>query len=99
MDFTNLITAIVGVVFSFIAIYAIPFIKLKINTEQLALLHKLAYTAVTAAQQLGLTKVIKDKFEYAYKIVTDELKKRNIVFDEETIRAAIEAAVIQNFPK
>lgn len=63
------------------------------------LLTEAADMAVKAAEQLGLSGVIEDKREYAFQIVQAYLDAKDIDIDVELIYAAIEAAVIENFPK
>jgi hypothetical protein len=76
-----------------------PVIKANLTAEQWKILQDIVLTAVCAAEQLGATKVIRDKLEYAVNEVEKQLAKYKIVFDKGTIRAAIEAAVLQNFSK
>ena len=61
------------------------------------------YTAVRAAEQTGfvdgIKKAGKEKLKYALEIADAYLKKSGIDLDEELIRAGIEAAVNELFPK
>ena len=99
MDITQFVVSLVGLVFAALAMYAVPYIKLKLGAEQWTQLQSIVYVAVHAAEQLGVNKVIKDKYEYAADKVKAELARLKIQYDDDTIRAAIEAAVRQNFPK
>jgi len=95
IDITQLAVGVISLIFLLISAYLIPFLKNKINTERWNMLQEIAYIAVHAAEQLGFTGIITDKYKYAYDFVKIEAEKRNIVWDESVIKAAIEAAVNQ----
>jgi hypothetical protein len=73
-------------------------IRAQISEKHWKMLQDIVAVAVYAAEQLGATKAIEDKLEYALEAVGSQLQKYKITFDRETIRAAIEAAVKENFP-
>lgn len=98
IDLTEIIVALIGVIGAVITCFLIPYLKTKTSTEQWNQIQKIAYVAVSAAEQLGITKVIEDKYEYAKSQVEAELQKLNIKLNEAEIKLAIEAAVRQNFP-
>ncbi len=50
--------------------------------------------AVEAAEQLGCTNMIKNKYEYAFNQTKSDLDACGIVFEDETIKSAIESAVL-----
>lgn len=67
------------------------------NSPATDLLEQAAIVAVTAAEQAGLSGLIKDKREYAFEIAEAWLKKNGITIDTDLIYAAIEAAVWKEF--
>lgn len=73
-----------------------PYIKTHISAGQLAILSGIAQTVVYAAEKIFIgEKMGKDKLAYALKLAKEALAKRGLTFDEEEIRAAIEAQVEQ----
>ncbi len=74
-------------------------IKNATDEEWLWLLDEGARIAVRAAEQLGLAGLIRDKKEYAMNFVRDFLASRGMNVDLNTISAAIEAAVLEEFNK
>lgn len=95
---TEFVIALIGVLSSVIALYVIPYIKAGVNAEKWNQLQKIVFVAVSAAEQLGITEIIKNKFDYAQEQIKKELAKIKIGFDDDSIKVAIEAAVRQNFP-
>lgn len=96
MDITNIIIAVALLAITAVGAYVAPAIKSRVNLD---VLNRLVYTAVYAAEQLGLRNIIKDKLIYAKDYIRDALAKRHIKYNEAEITAAIEASVRQNFPK
>ena len=100
IDLTPIIVAVIGLIGAAIAIYLIPLLKSKAGAERWAQLEQIAHTAVNAAAQLGVTSVAedkladaKDKLKYATEQIEIALKRYGLVFDEATVRAAVEAQV------
>ena len=100
IDLTPIIEALVGLIGAAIAIYIIPLLKSKAGAQRWTQLEQIAHVAVGAAEQLGVTSVAedkladaKDKLAYATQQIEIALKRYGIVFDEATVRAAIEAEV------
>lgn len=71
------------------------------NPEVLLMIQQLAYMAVKAAEQAKLAGLIKDKKEYAIRVIENSLKAAGYDVDIdpliEAIEAAIEAAVHDEF--
>lgn len=99
IDLTELVLALIGICSALVTCFAIPYLKTVITTARLEQFHKIVFVAISAAEQLGVTNIIKDKFNYAEDLIEKELKKVSLKFDKNQIKAAIEAAVRQNFPK
>lgn len=62
-------------------------------------LQAIATMAVKAAEQLGLNQKIEDKKNYAVEVVQSYLSNVGLKVDLESVLAAVEAAVIAEFPK
>lgn len=67
------------------------------NPALTEVLEQAALIAVRAAEQAGLSGLIKDKKKYAISIVEAWLKKQGLPIDINVIMAAIEAAVWEEF--
>lgn len=88
----------VTVVGAFVSLLKLKWAEFKaLNPSATALLEQAAIVAVTAAEQAGLSGLIKDKREYAFEIAEAWLKKNGITIDTDLIYAAIEAAVWKEF--
>ena len=92
-DITYIILGIVLIVGGLITGFGIPFIRSKLNAEQLSALKAAARIAVYAAEQIFGAKMGPDKLQYALNLVKSLLAKKNLSFDDEAVRAAIEAQV------
>lgn len=99
------VTALVGIL-PVLAVYAIRYVKAK-TVEALDnaspnvrwLLEEGAIMAVRAAEQLGLKDEAFDKYNYAFEVVQKYLADKGVEADVMLIKAAIEAAVLQEFNK
>lgn len=94
IDLTQIIVAVVGLVATIVSAYVIPVLKSKVGTEKWDQLMKVAQVAVDAAEQLGITGKVEDKFAYAAAQVKLVCEKQGLKYDDETIRVAIESAVL-----
>lgn len=94
VNLTEIIVALIGVLASIVTVYVVPLLKAKLGKERWEQLVKIAETVVDAAEQLGIAEKIVDKAEYAFEQVKLALVKQKLVYDDETIKAAIEAAVL-----
>lgn len=94
-DITYIILGIILILGGLITGFGIPFIRSKLNVEQINALKTVARIAVYAAEQIFGAKMGSDKLAYAINLVKSLLAKKNLSFDDEAIRAAIEAQVKQ----
>lgn len=93
IDITYIILGLILIIGGLITGFGIPFIRSKLNAEQLSALKAAARIAVYAAEQIFGAKMGKDKLAYAINLVKSLLAKKNLSFDEDAVRAAIEAQV------
>ena len=91
----SLITALLGMITFQITNY----LKVKLGAERWRQLQEITHVAIHAAEQLGASGKIKNKFEYAKTQIKNELSKRGLDWDEEAVKAAIEASIKENFKK
>ncbi len=93
IDLTQIILAVITLIFGILMRYVIPSAKSKLNTDQMELLRIAVKTAVYAADQLYNSNQGQEKLTY----VVDLLHKQGYVLDpeqvEDTTRALIEAMV------
>lgn len=94
IDLTEIIVALIGVLATVVTGYVIPLLRTKVGNEKWAQLLKIADVAVNAAEQLGIAGTIENKMEYAFAQVKLALAKHHLVYDDDTIRAAIESIVL-----
>lgn len=94
IDLTEIIVALIGVLATVVTGYVIPLLRAKVGNEKWAQLLKIADVAVNAAEQLGIAGTIENKMEYAFAQVKLALAKQHLVYDDDTIRAAIESIVL-----
>ena len=95
MNITQILLGIIlilGGVFTFIVW---PYIKSHVSAEQLSMLAGIAQTVVFAAEKIFGAQMGPDKLAYALNLAKKLLEKKGLDFDEEVIRAAIEAQVQQ----
>ncbi len=95
MNITQIILGLIFILGGLISLFVIPYIKTHISTEQLAMLSGIAQTVVYAAEKIFGAKMGKDKLAYALDLAKKLLASKNLTFDEEVIRAAIESQVQQ----
>ena len=93
IDLTQIILAIITLIFGVLMRYVIPSAKEHLNKEQIELLRLAVRTGVYAAEQLYTSDQGKEKREY----VISFLKEHGYIVDpekiEDPVRAMIEAAV------
>ena len=92
-DITYIILGVILILGGLITGFGIPFIRSKLNVEQMTALKTAACIAVYAAEQIFGAKMGTDKLAYAINLVKSLLAKKNLSFDEDAVRAAIEAQV------
>ena len=95
MNITQILLGAILIVGAIGAWFVIPFLKAKLSAQQLSMLAGIAKTAVYAAEKIFGAKMGEDKLGYAIGLVKRLLEAKNLTFDEDTIRAAIEAQVEQ----
>ena len=93
VDITYIILGLILIIGGLITGFGVPFIRSKLNAEQIAALKTAARIAVYAAEQIFGAKMGKDKLAYAINLVKNLLAKKNLTFNDEEVRAAIEAQV------
>lgn len=99
INITDIIVAVIGLLSALITAFLVPYLRTKISAERWKQIQEITYVAVSAAEQLGITGKIKDKYTYASSQIKAELDKMGLKYDESVIKSAIEAAVRQNFPR
>lgn len=95
MDITYIILGVILVIFGIVAKIVWPNIQAKLTADQLGALATVAKIVVYAAEQIFGAKTGNDKLAYALNLAKKLLAKKNLTFDEDEIRAAIEAQVLQ----
>lgn len=95
MNITQILLGLILVLGGLFALIAWPYIKTHVSSEQLSILAGIAQTVVFAAEKIFGAKMGPDKLAYALKLAKDLLAKKGLTFDEDVIRAAIEAQVEQ----
>lgn len=94
----NITQVLLGLIFilGFVVVTIVwPYIRTHVSAEQLAILSGIAQTVVFAAEKIFGAKMGDDKLAYALKLARELLEKKGLFFDEDVIRAAIEAQVKQ----
>ena len=89
IDLTQIILAIITLIFGLITRYAIPWIRGKVNDQQADVLSALVRVGVYAAEQLFASEQWKEKKQY----VVDLLKENGYTVDTTAVDALIEATV------
>lgn len=95
MNITQILLGLILILGGLFALIAWPYIKTHVSAEQLSILAGIAQTVVFAAEKIFGAKMGPDKLAYALKLAKDLLAKKGLTFDEDVIRAAIEAQVEQ----
>lgn len=95
MNITQILLGLILVLGGLFALIVWPYIKTHVSSEQLSILAGIAQTVVFAAEKIFGAKMGPDKLAYALKLAKDLLAKKGLTFDEDVIRAAIEAQVEQ----
>lgn len=93
MDITQILVGIILILGAVVSYFVIPFVKAKLTAQQLSILYGIAKTAVYAAEKIFGAKMGSDKLAYALGLVKRWLEAKNLHFDEDAIRAAIEEQV------
>lgn len=95
MDITQSLVGVVLILGFVAAFIAWPYIKTHVSATQLSMLAGIAQTVVFAAEKIFGAKMGEDKLAYALNLAKKLLEKKGLTFDEDVVRAAIEAQVEQ----
>lgn len=95
MDITQILLGLILILGGVFTLVVWPYIKSHVSAEQLSMLAGIAQTVVFAAEKIFGAKMGDDKLAYALNLAKKLLEQKGLKFDEETIRAAIEAQVKQ----
>ena len=95
MDITQILLGIILILGGLAILVVWPYIKAHVSVEQLSMLSGIAQTVVFAAEKIFGAKMGADKLAYALGLAKKLLEKKGLTFDEDVIRAAIEAQVQQ----
>ena len=95
MNITQILLGIILILGGVFTMVVWPYIKAHVSSEQLSMLAGIAQTVVFAAEKIFGAKMGPDKLAYALDVAKKLLEKKGLSFDEEVIRAAIEAQVEQ----
>lgn len=95
MDITQILLGLILILGGIFTLIVWPYIKSHVSAEQLSMLAGIAQTVVFAAEKIFGAKMGADKLAYALNLAKKLLEKKGLSFDEEVIRAAIEAQVQQ----
>ena len=89
IDLTQIILAVITLIFALITRYVIPWIKEKLNSKQYDMFCMMVRTGVYAAEQIFTSGQWKEKKQY----VVDLLKENGYTVDTTAVDALIEATV------
>lgn len=95
MNITQILLGLIFILGGVVTLIVWPYIKAHVSSEQLSMLAGIAQTVVFAAEKIFGAKMGPDKLAYALNLAQKLLQKKGLSFDEEVIRAAIEAQVEQ----
>lgn len=95
MNITQILLGIIVLVGGAIGLFVVPYLHTHMTAEQIGILTGIAQTVVYAAEKIFGAKMGQDKLAYALNLAKALLEKKNLSFDEDVIRAAIEAQVQQ----
>ena len=95
MNITQILLGIIVLIGGAISLFVLPYVKTHMTAEQISILTGIAQTVVYAAEKLFGAKMGADKLAYALELAKKLLAKKKLSFDEDVIRAAIEAQVQQ----
>lgn len=95
MNVTQILLGIIILIGGAVSLFVVPYLKAHMTAEQISILAGIAQTVVYAAEKIFGAKMGEDKLAYAMNLAKKLLEKKGLTFDEEVIRAAIEAQVQQ----
>ena len=95
MNITQILLGVIILIGGAISLFVVPYLKTHMTSEQISILVGIAQTVVYAAEKIFGAKMGQDKLAYAMGLAKSLLAKKGLTFDEDVIRAAIEAQVQQ----
>jgi len=95
MNITQILLGIIILIGGAVSLFVVPYLKAHMTAEQISILAGIAQTVVYAAEKIFGAKMGEDKLKYAMNLAKSLLEKKGLSFDEEVVRAAIEAQVQQ----
>ena len=95
MNITQILLGIIIILGGIVSLFVVPYLKAHLTSEQITILTGIAQTVVYAAEKIFGAKMGADKLAYALNLAKTLLAKKGLNFDEDVIRAAIEAQVQQ----
>ena len=95
MNITQILLGLILILGGVFTLIVWPYIRTHVSAEQLGILSGIAQTVVFAAEKIFGAKMGADKLAYALNLAKALLAKKGLTFDEDVIRAAIEAQVQQ----
>ena len=95
MNITQILLGLIVLIGGAVGLFVIPYLRAHMTAEQIGILTGIAQTVVYAAEKIFGAKMGADKLAYALNLAKSLLAKKNLSFDEDVIRAAIEAQVQQ----
>lgn len=95
MNITQILLGIIILIGGAVSLFVVPYLKAHMTAEQISILAGIAQTVVYAAEKIFGAKMGEDKLAYAMNLAKKLLEKKGLSFDEDVIRAAIEAQVQQ----
>ena len=95
MNITQILLGLILILGGIVTLVVWPYIKTHVSAEQLSILAGIAQTVVFAAEKIFGAKMGADKLAYALNLAKKLLENKGLTFDEDVIRAAIEAQVQQ----
>ena len=93
MNITQILLGIIILIGGIVSVFVIPYLKAHLTAEQIGILTGIAQTVVYAAEKIFGAKMGADKLAYALNLAKNLLAAKGLEFDEDVIRAAIEAQV------
>ena len=95
MNITQILLCVIVLIGAAVSLFVLPYVKTHMTAEQISILTGIAQTVVYAAEKIFGAKMGSDKLAYALNLAKTLLGKKGLSFDEDVIRAAIEAQVQQ----
>lgn len=94
MDITHIFELAILLVSAIVSVFVIPLLKQKLERDKLDKVLTYVEIAVTAADQLFSTEQGAEKKAYVVAYLNEELAKRGLTVDVETLENMIEAQVL-----